>query len=132
MINGDFNSHNQIWHSKYTNTRGKILEKVIKENNLIILNENKPTYFRTATGQSSIIDLSLCSASIAHRFYWDVSDDLEDSDHFLIFIKVHNELNNSAPSNYQQRWYMAKADWEYYTYLMEENITLNNNILLNN
>jgi len=42
IIVGDFNSHYVIWGSKNTDRRGKVLEKILEKNNIILLNSAEP------------------------------------------------------------------------------------------
>ncbi|KAL4148840.1 hypothetical protein QTP88_002987 [Uroleucon formosanum] len=51
ILLGDFNSHNKLWGCISTNTRGKIIESVIDSENLITLNNGRPTHFGTASEQ---------------------------------------------------------------------------------
>lgn len=76
IITGDFNSHNQLWGCQLTNNRGPLMEKWIDDNNLIILNDGRPTHFATAIGKSSAIDLSICSAGLAYHLNWNTDDNL--------------------------------------------------------
>ena len=38
ILLGDFNSHNNLWGCKDTNKKGKMLERVINENDMCLLN----------------------------------------------------------------------------------------------
>ena len=40
---GDFNAHNPFWGCSYTNTKGKLVEEFIVENDLIIFNPGEST-----------------------------------------------------------------------------------------
>ena len=47
VILGDFNSHNTMWRSHKIDSRGKIVEKFILNNDFILLNDKTHTYFNT-------------------------------------------------------------------------------------
>jgi hypothetical protein len=67
ILSIDSNSRSKLWHDKYTNQRGKILEEFIITSDLVIMNEaiEIPT-FETARGHSWI-DLTLCNNRIAQN-----------------------------------------------------------------
>ncbi|CAC5405317.1 unnamed protein product [Mytilus coruscus] len=81
VLLGDFNSRSSMWGSSTTDSNGNIIEKVIDQNNLIILNDGTGT-FQTVTGNRTQIDLTLVSASLANDSQWSVLDDKLGSDHF--------------------------------------------------
>lgn len=110
LLLGDFNSHNTIWGSSRTDSRGNIIEEFIDENNLNILNNiNCATHFSFAYQTFSNIDLSLVSPNIQHLFEWSINDDLYSSDHYPIMINI----TGFAP-NYERRpcWNIKRANWE--------------------
>lgn len=47
IIGGDFNSKHTNWGSRYTNTRGRILEKSISKNNISFVSPDSLTYWPT-------------------------------------------------------------------------------------
>lgn len=115
ILSGDFNAHHNHWGSKKDDSRGKIIESIINDRNLIILNDGSPTFIHSGNlnGNStapSCIDLTLCSAEIADKLNWMVVDDQHGSDHFPITIGTdqHNKRNRIA------RWNIEKADWYKY------------------
>src|SRR5215469_5775475 len=107
LLLGDFNAHSPIWGCKHLDSRGRIIEDLISNNNLCFLNNKNITYIHPATGSSSAIDLSLCTAAIVPHFTWAVHDDLCGSDHFPVFIKLTKPIPVSKPV----RWKLHKADW---------------------
>ena len=95
------------------NIRGKQLEDLILKNGVILLNGKTPTYFHTATGSLTSIDLTLCSPSLLLDFSWKVGPDPCGSDHFPIILE-----NDGPPSLERvQRWKLAKADWGQFQHL---------------
>ena len=109
ILLGDFNSHNSLWGSRHTDIRGRKIEKLLDEPDLVLLNNNQPTHFNMSNAALSSIDLSLCSSNIAQTINWNVLDDLYDSDHFPIMIEIHNP--HPTMYNYTPRWKYKKADW---------------------
>ncbi|XP_046807404.1 uncharacterized protein LOC111687197 [Lucilia cuprina] len=110
LLLGDFNSHNSLWGSSRTDSRGKIVEKFINNNNLNILNKPEcATHFSLAHKSFSNIDLSLVSPNINIFFEWNVCDDLHNSDHYPIIIGL-----NSFSPNFERRprWNIKRARWE--------------------
>lgn len=82
---GDFNAHNVIWGSETTDKRGKLIENLTNNEQLIILNNGQPTHV-SANGTFTTIDLALSSPSVANFFNTYVLEDSYSSDHFpLVF-----------------------------------------------
>ena len=104
---GDFNSHNIIWGCKEINKKGKILEKIINENNLYLLNTAMQTYINPFSGNTSAINLTICDPSIYMDFSWQVHNDTCGSDHFPIL------QHNIKPTRVGGilHWKLDKANW---------------------
>ncbi len=43
IIVGDLNAHSRLWGCSESNKRGKIIEEILTENNLVVLNTGQPT-----------------------------------------------------------------------------------------
>lgn len=114
ILLGDFNSHNTIWGSNKSDTRGRQMENIIDEEDLIILNNGQPTHFNMSNGRLSAIDLTLCSTAIAPKCNWGVLEQLHDSDHFPILLYV--DCPHSIPDSFARslKWNYDKANWEQY------------------
>ena len=69
LIIGDFNAYSIQWGSPYADSRGRIIES-------FLLNNNEMT-----------LDLSICSPSIAMNFNWSVLNFPFDSDYCPILIE---------------------------------------------
>ena len=98
ILFGDFNSHDTLWGCKDTNKKGKMLEKVINENDMCLLNNGAYTYVNPSSGNHSAIDLRICDPTAYMDFAWNVYDDTRGSDHFPILIQsleASNEKNTS-------------------------------------
>ena len=66
IVCGDFNAYNPLWGSPRFDTRGRLLEQIFSEANLIILNNDHPTHFNAVNGTFSHLDLSVCTSTISH------------------------------------------------------------------
>ena len=64
IIMGDFNSHNDIWGSKKTDKKGKVIESLLNQHQLCMYNNKSNTYLHPATGTYSAIDLTICDPSL--------------------------------------------------------------------
>ncbi|KAK2578795.1 hypothetical protein KPH14_012641 [Odynerus spinipes] len=127
ILVGDFNSHNLLWGSSRTNSRGKIIENWLDQQTTILLNTHEPTHFNFSSGTFSPIDLSFCSPSLASRIDWSVDSDLHDSDHFPLHIKIHS--NHNQPDSITSmvnthKWIFKKADWGLYSKILEDQLTI--------
>ena len=61
----DFNSRNQIWGSHFTDHRGKIMEKFLENEQLILLNTGEPTLHNITHNSLSAIDLTITNSTFA-------------------------------------------------------------------
>ena len=84
------------------------MEDLILVNYLILFNDKSNTYFLSASGTFTSIDLTLCSPSLFLDFFWKVSPDPCGSEHFPIM------LENDGPPFLEnvQRWKLTKGDWD--------------------
>ncbi len=114
ILLGDFNSHNTTWGSNKSDTRGRHMENIIDEEDLIIFNNGQPTHFNMSNGHLSAIDLTLCSTAIAPKCNWGVLEQLHDSDHFPILLYV--DCPHSIPNSFagSLKWNYDKANWKQY------------------
>ncbi|KAL4088962.1 hypothetical protein QTP88_024040 [Uroleucon formosanum] len=118
IIVGDFNSHNVIWGSDHTDQRGKIIEKILENNNIILLNNSEPTRINPINGNLSNIDLSFASTALAQRIDWNVSPNLISSDHFPIILQILSRSDNSKNET-PERWNLKDPNWTLFTELLE-------------
>ena len=109
LILGDFNAYSSVWNCLSTDSRGRIMEEFINLNNLVILNDERPT--RIGYNSESIIDLSLCSPSISLELDWNILDTPLDSDHCPIIIKLPD--NHTPPHG--TSWNLKNANWEIFS-----------------
>lgn len=124
IILGDFNSHNTIWGSFKTTSTGRSVEDFTDRTDSIILNNGGPTHFNSSNGNTSAIDLTICSPEIAYDYHWNALTDLYGSDHYPIII------SNSIITHHREypvKWKLARADWDMYRKHLD-NIQIPNDI----
>ena len=108
LIVGDFNAHSPLWYDNISDLRGAQIEDLINTEDLIPLNENHPTFYRTFDQATSNIDLALISNHSAMDYSWNISEDLNGSDHYPIMISA---VQPSSPQ-YTEKWNIEKANWD--------------------
>ena len=108
FIIGDLNAHNPLWGGRRKDNRGRILEQLIDDHDLVLFNSKKPTYLDDRTGTTSCLDLCLGSPALSLEYEWDVHQSTEGSDHYptLITNVVHQNRGEPRPSH----WIMKKAN----------------------
>ena len=116
LLMGDFNGHNPLWGGSTLDTRGKLVEDFVNNNNLCVLNDRSSTFLSSATGSRSSIDLTICDPSLMLDLAWSVYDDLCGSDHYPIVTKINKPTCHPSV----QRWKLQKADWPAYHDLCEQ------------
>ena len=120
LLLGDFNAHNPIWGSGHFNTKGRLIENIINNNNLCLLNNNLNTYVHPATGTLSCIDLSICDPTTYTDFpSWEIHNSLCGSDHYPILISSPTLTHNVHP----RKWILKKADWPLFVRLCRDTIS---------
>ena len=113
LLVGDFNAHNSLWDSQYTeaDAGGIKIEDMINNYDLCILNDCDVSTYHSKTHESfSSIDLSICSSRIVDRFEWNILEDFYTSDHLPILITCLGHFPNDAIPRYNT----GKADWNKY------------------
>jgi ribonuclease HI len=107
LIMGDFNAHSPVWGGDKLDTRGRMIEQFITNNNLCILNNKSFTYIHPASGSQTAIDLTICDPHLFLDLEWKLHNDQCGSDHFPIIIKNIKP----EPTVSIARWKFKKADW---------------------
>lgn len=110
ILVGDFKLHDIIWGSNSTNFRGKTIEKLIQNEDLVLLNDSTHTHINFGNGNFSCIDLSLSSPSIAQRLEWEVLPEIYSSDHIPIKIQISHRQVNINHSN-KHRLNLKNPNW---------------------
>ncbi|GBN22196.1 hypothetical protein AVEN_41691-1, partial [Araneus ventricosus] len=85
FIFGDFNLHHPLWGSDKSSPLSNDFVEWLQNSSFVLLNSSNPTY-ATHTGSASLLDLSICSASISHGVDCYVSDSNFESDHCPVII----------------------------------------------
>lgn len=71
ILTGDMNSHHPMWGtSSPMNQRGEIIEKLIEENQLVLLNSGEGTFQRN-DGTMSVLDLTIVHHLLANKCSWE-------------------------------------------------------------
>ncbi len=118
ILMGDFNAHNGFWGSSDRDKRGEMLEEFILEQDLLLFNNKKHTYFKN--DYSSLLDLTLCQPSVFLDFSCKVFETTNGSDHCPIQL-IHNIEPLESERNPQ--WNFRKANWAYFREYCCLNIT---------
>ena len=88
MLMGDFNAYHVSWGSVANDAEGvKVIDFVNTTDN-VILNTGEPTHICDRTGNTSCIDLSICSPRMSLDTEWYTYTDTLGSDHLPIFVKI--------------------------------------------
>ena len=117
---GDFNAHNDLWHSEITgDQRGDTIADAIDNSEFGVLNDPVPTRIMGTTKSSP--DITLASASLFPNVTWKVEIALP-SDHLPITITINRKIQKSISS---KRTFVnfSKADWVSYTSYVEDEIS---------
>lgn len=119
IITGDFNAHHILWESDKIDKRGRIIERLIDEENLVLLNSGDKTRFNAFNGGFSAIDLTMCDPSLAAFLTWETTDHLYSSDHIPIKIKFIDDTGNNNSHYINKKWNLRRADWQRFSRQIE-------------
>uniref|UniRef100_A0ABD2W2I1 Endonuclease/exonuclease/phosphatase domain-containing protein n=1 Tax=Trichogramma kaykai TaxID=54128 RepID=A0ABD2W2I1_9HYME len=111
ILLGDLNAHHYLWGSAKNCINGEIIAKSLDPELLFLLNDGSPTH-ATITQDSctfSHIDLTFVSPNLGLLSQWTVLDDIWQSDHYPIEIRL--DINPSSPPKLEYRYNMKKIDW---------------------
>ena len=118
LLTGDFNARSARWNDKLTNTRGKILENFIDQQNLFIhYSLEYPTFhvIRANRVHTSNIDLTLCTPDLLYRLKdWELHPMEFGTEHRAISFKltsVRKYKNNPNEEN-RLRWSLKDVSWD--------------------
>ena len=107
MILGDFNAHHPLWYdTRPTDRRGDVIVEIIAENDIGLLDGNKPTAIWNVDKSFSHIDLSIVSSDLLDNFYWNTHEEPLNSDHYPIILKTENKIEEQRPP----RWILEKRN----------------------
>lgn len=112
IILGDFNAWSPLWGSEKSNERGTQIENIVLTENLVILNDGRPTHFSTHNTFTHV-DLTLVTSQFTPKCSWSVLENLYSSDHYPILTAVQTKLGpcylTKAP-----KFKTDCANWELY------------------
>ena len=91
-----------------TNSRGRTIENVINENELILINDGSTIHIYNY--RESTIDLTLTSSEIAPLKDWSALSFPGESDHSPIIITYLNKTSNGRNYDGIERWNYTRAD----------------------
>ncbi|XP_072392272.1 uncharacterized protein [Diabrotica undecimpunctata] len=109
------NVHNSLWSSLQNDAVGHQIVSSVEDLDLVILNNEEPTYLPRYGTQKLMIDISLCTANIASKITWSVLSDTLGSNHFAITMNF-SIINKSQETIYPK---IKKTNWSLYTSLIE-------------
>lgn len=115
---GDINGHHQSWGDKKTDARGCCVMDLACGNDLVVLNDGSPTFFRGTT--ETAIDVTLASSEIGHKLLWHVKEDPHSSDHSPIIVTLTN--STQPETTRRPRWLFEQADWAGFQELVEKEL----------
>jgi hypothetical protein len=117
---GDLNATNILWYCPSTNNRGKALEKICSENNLIIANNQIATYRKS----QNIIDLVITSDSLTNRVQDFIVDrNFSESDHWPVKFNIAFKTGREC---------VSRTDWNKFTSDIDQMITNMDSHIVNN
>lgn len=119
LLVGDFNSHHTLWGSVSCDSSGHALADLVDDENLLLLNDGRPTRRSSPLQAPSAVDLSFCSFSLAPLLSWNLHNLSYGSDHFPISISFPS-LACRAPFLPLQKFRLEKADWEKFSQLVSD------------
>ena len=111
MIRGDVNAHSILWDdtraNKEPDQRGITLENWLAENNMLAVNDGRPTHDSRSSGTASAPDVTFVHTSMMDRVSWETVSDLS-SDHRPIIIT--SLLKSQLQTNIQVEVEQSRLD----------------------
>ena len=116
LLLGDLNSKSRTLGCKKTDSNGKILENILLNSDLVVFNDNCPTYNSFSdTSYSEILDLVIGSNSLIGSISnFTVLEENLTSDHNIVSIDLSTNGWNSQSIPYIARFNFAKANWQFF------------------
>ncbi len=116
IIIGDLNARSRSLGCIKENQSGSVLENILINNDLVVLNDRKPTYFRFQSDYREILDLAVGTPWIASQVtsFEVLDEDLMGSDHAPICVTIDTSLQESRGNNSLEQnddFDLSKADW---------------------
>jgi len=111
LLLGDFDAHSTSWGCSNTDSKGKVIEDFLLQNNLSVLNNGSSTYLHPGTGSTSAVDISICHLSLFLDLSWSAHEDFCGSDQPTTFLFSFNLAPPSPACNANPSWKLSKATW---------------------
>ena len=107
----DANSRHMMWGSDRCDRRGLVWEHLVRMHDLSVLNNGDPTRMDDFTGLYSHIDVTLTTSYMAQHMNWSTDFDLNESDHFPIYVTYDAGVEMMQPTDIFLGWNLNKARW---------------------
>ena len=121
IITGDVNAKNTLWGAPKNDARGRHIENLIEDNNLVTLNTGRGTRLNN-DGSYSHLDICATSSQLSLKGSWSIIDDDEwGSDHLPTKIEIGLSPIQEEPEI--KKYKLKKADWKKYKEICKEEIT---------
>ena len=114
LLLGDMNARHSLWGEPTNNAKGETFEQLLTEEDIVLLNDQHKTHYSMQNNTSTLIDLSISSASACLDFTTTVVECRHGSDHHPVIINKTTIPDISEPS---LRFKTEKADWVKYDQL---------------
>lgn len=111
LVGGDLNAKHPSWNSRRTNTKGKIIDKFIKDHHLKAVGPVVPTHI-SKNGANDILDIFI--AKNLNKPNEISTESVLSSDHNPVTLKIGN---NHTPNEPQYREF---TNWEEFKQLLDE------------
>ena len=111
LLLGDLNAHHQLWGNDGNSPRGRALESIFDDLELICLNDGSFTFISSSNGARSAIDLVVSSPQLVTWFQFTVDSDPGFSDHFPIVLHLTFSQTLLPPPRVPC-WSLKNADWD--------------------
>ena len=111
LLVGDLNAHSTVWDKNSTSDdNGKLISEIVGDENLVILNNDEPTYFRP--GYGSILDLAICTDELtASVKNFNVSDEIH-SDHLCVELVLEVPIRSGSNQVNTNSTIIKKVNWD--------------------
>ena len=117
LLLGDMNARHSLWGEPTSNAKGDIFEQLLTEEDIVLLNDQHKTHYSMQNNTSTLIDLSISSASACLDFNTTVVECRHGSDHHPVILNKTSIPEISEPS---LRFKTEKADWVKYDQLTKD------------
>ena len=117
ILAGDLNSKTPCIGCRSTDMSGEVLETILTETDLLIFNDNSPTYNKFNSDYEEILDIIIGSSSLANIVseFKVLEDYSMTSDHFPVSLSLNVSNHSFLSSEFiESRYNFKKADWNLY------------------